>query len=380
MNLPQVRNWLWAPRAWCVRNRLFVLITLVPTTLATVYFSAIASDVYVSESSIVVRSAQSQAASETLGGILRDVGFARAQDDAYTVQEFLLSRDALKMLNDDKDLQIGRAFSSPKVDRLSRFAGLTGDTSFEALYLYYQKKVTAVLDPNSSIIELTTAAFSAADAYQMNRRLLEQAEDLVNRLNAQARQDMVGFALAEVARDQKQAIAAELALGEYRNKMHVLDPEKEAPISLQLISKLQDDLIATRAEEFQIELLTKGNPKLPVVQQRVAMLEHEIENEKERVAGAEQTSLAGKAVNYQGLMVERDSADKMLISSMSALEQARNEALRKQLYLERIVEPGKPDFPTEPKRLRDVLVTLIVSLMTWGILSLFIAGVKEHHE
>ena len=70
----------------------------------------------------------------------------------------------------------------------------------------------------------------------------------------------------------------------------------------------------------------------------------------------------------------------VLGAALASLEIARNDAQRKQLYLERIVSPSLPDSATEPRRLRNIFVTLIVSLMLWGILSLLIAGVREHNE
>jgi capsular polysaccharide transport system permease protein len=367
----------WAYQ-WCLRHRLFVLITLVPTLLSLVYFSFVASDVYVSDSSFIIRSPQEQSGSDALGGLLRSVGFARAQDDAYTVEEYLQSRDALHTLDADPALRIRRAFSSPSVDRISRFGGLTFDTSFEALYLYSQNKITATLDQSSSIIELETRAFSADDAWRMDEVLLDQADVLVNKLNEQARQDMIRFDLEAVERDQKAVMQAEVALGEYRNRRRVLEPEKEAVPSFDLISKLQGELIQALTDEFKLELVAHENPAVEVAKQRVTLLRKAIEDERSRVAGAGAESLAGKTVEYQRLLVEREAADKMLGQALGALEQARNQELKKQLYLERIAEPSRPDYPLEPHRVRNIFVTLIISLMIWGIVALLAAGVREH--
>jgi capsular polysaccharide transport system permease protein len=97
-----------------------------------------------------------------------------------------------------------------------------------------------------------------------------------------------------------------------------------------------------------------------------------------RVAGGDK-SLANKAADFQRLLLEREFADRQLGSALASLEQARNEAQRKQLYLERIVQPNKPDYPLEPRRIRGILTTLILGLIAWGILNLLVAGVKEHH-
>ncbi|MBL8881360.1 MAG: capsule biosynthesis protein, partial [Phycisphaerales bacterium] len=140
------------------------------------------------------------------------------------------------------------------------------------------------------------------------------------------------------------------------------------------------ELISTKSQIAQLQKLAKDNPQLPVLKQRAALLSSEILAETTRVAGAGNQSLASKATEFQRLALEKEFADKMLASAMSTLEQARNEAQRKQLYLERIVQPSMPDASVEPRRLKSVLVTFIVSLVVWGILTLLVVGIREHHE
>jgi capsular polysaccharide transport system permease protein len=357
-------------------NRLFLLTVALPTLLSAIYFGFVATDVYISESRFVVRSPERQTASP-LGMLLKGTGFSRSQDDTYTVQDFILSRDALKAL-DDK-LGIGKAFANPKIDIFNRFAGLDWDNSFEALHRYYQNKVAMQLDSASSISTLTVRAFNAEDAFHINQQLLAMSEALLNQLNERGRQDMIRFAAEEVSNAEKKAKAAALALATYRNQKSVIDPERQASIQLQQIAKLQDELIATQAQLTQIQTISKDNPQLPSLQQRVQNLRQEINAETNQVAGGDR-SLANKAADYQRLALEREFADKQLASALVSLEQARNEAQRKQLYLERIVQPSKPDKAMEPRRLRAVLAVFVMGLVVWGILAMLIAGIKEHQD
>jgi len=359
-----------------LKNRLFLITTVIPTALSIFYFGIIASDVFISESRFVVRSPERQTASP-LGMLLKGTGFSRSQDDTYTVQDFILSRDALKAL-DDK-LGLGKAFASTQVDMFSRFAGLDWDNSFEALHRYYQNKVSMQLDSASSISTLTVRAFTAEDAFLANRQLLDMSETLVNQLNERGRQDMIRFAADEVRNAEKNSTSAALALSTYRNQKGVIDPERQSTIQLQQIAKLQDELIATQAQLTQLQAFTKDNPQIPSLQQRVQNLRQAIDAETSRVAGGDR-SLANKAAEYQRLALEREFADKQLASALVSLEQARNEAQRKQLYLERIVQPSKPDKAMEPRRIRSILATLVLGLIAWGILTMLIAGVKEHQD
>lgn len=82
---------------------------------------------------------------------------------------------------------------------------------------------------------------------------------------------------------------------------------------------------------------------------------------------------------FQQLQLERDTAEKQMASAIAALEQARVDAQRKRLYIERIVNPNLPDYPLEPKRIYGILATLLVSLIVYGIVRMVVGGVKEHH-
>jgi capsular polysaccharide transport system permease protein len=357
-------------------NWIFLLTVVVPTLISALYFGRIASDVYTSESRFVVRSPERQSASP-LSSILKGTGFSNAQSDTFTVQDFMLSRDALKSLNDK--LNIGKAFASKDVDIFSRFAGLDWDNSFEALYLYYQKKVEIKIDPSSSITILTIKSFAAEDAFRINEQLMEMGEALVNQLNDLGRQDMIRFASGEVSKAEGKAKAAALALSTYRDKKGVIDPEQQTTIELEQVARLQSELITTQALLVQLQNFAKNNPQIPSLQLRAKNLREQIDVETTQVAGGAR-SLANKAAEYQRLALDREFARTQLGSAVASLELARNEAQRKQLYLERIVQPSKPDRAMEPRRIRGVFSTFVLGLIVWGVLTLLIAGVKEHQD
>jgi len=355
-------------------HQLFCATVVLPTLAAIFYFGFIAADVYISESRFVVRSPERSTASP-LGMLLKGTGFTRSQDDSYTVQDFMLSRDALRAL--DEKLKLRAAYN--KGDMFSRFPGLDWDDSFENMHRYYQKMVGVQLDPVSSIATVTVRAFSTEEAQQINQHLLEMSEALVNQLNERGRQDMIRFAANEVALAENKAKLATLALARYRNEKGVIDPEKQSAIPLQQIAKLQDELIATKSQLAQLQLLTRENPQIPVLKQRIQMLETEIELESGRVAGGGR-SLASKAAEFHRLALEKEFADKQLASALASLEQARNEAQRQQLYLERIAQPNLPDAAMEPRRLRTIFAIFVLGLIVWGVLSMLIAGIKEHQD
>lgn len=357
-------------------NSLFLLTVAFPTAIACLYFGVLASDVFISESRFVVRSPQKQT-NTGLGAILQGAGFTRSQDDTYTVNDYILSRDALQQL--EQAFQLSKAYGGDQVDRISRFAGIDPDNSFEALHRYYQKQVNLVVDGVSSITVLRTSAFAAADAHRMNEKLLELSEKLINQLNERGRQDMIKFAASEVAAAEQAAKAATLAVSQFRSQKGVFDPERQSTLQLQLVSKLQDELIATKTQLAQVRDIAKDNPQIPSLQRKLDTLQSEINAETAKVAGGER-SLSSKSVDFERLSLDRAFADKQLATALTSLEQAKNEAQRKQLYLERIVQPNLPDMAVEPRRFRSILATFVLGMVAWGVISMLVAGVREHRQ
>jgi capsular polysaccharide transport system permease protein len=354
-----------------------MLVTLVfPTVLAALYFGVFASDIYISESRFVVRSPDKPSGSG-LGVLLKSAGFSNAGDEIYAAQDYVKSRDALKALNDKN--YVGNAYGGQGISIFDRFNPLGWDNSFEELYKYYQSKVTIQHETVSSTTTMTVRAYSPQVAHKINLLLLEQAEALVNRLNERGRKDLIEYALREVDEAKAASRSAGSALANYRNREGVVDPEKQATVQLQMISKLQDELIATQTQLLQLRTFTPQNPQIPVLRIRVKGLQKEIDKQLGRVAG-DRKSLAATAEQYQRLQLEAQFADRQLAAAMTSLQDAKNEARRKQAYVERIVAPNIPDKALEPRRLRGVLATFMLGLIAWGVMTMLLAGVREHKD
>jgi len=259
-----------------------------------------------------------------------------------------------------------------------RFNPLGWDGSFEDLFEYYLKKIDIQYATTSSITTLTVRAFTPGDAQSMNRQLLQLSESLVNRLNERGRTDLVRYAAQEVQESEQAARQAAVELARFRNANGIIDPERQATVQLQMISKLQDELIGARMQLLQLRAMAPQNPQIPILQVRISGLAREIDRQLGLVAG-DRKSLSATAAQYQRLQLEREFADRRLAAAMNSLEEARNEARRKQAYVERIVQPSLPDEAQEPRRLRGIFATFVLGLVAWGILRMLLAGVREHH-
>lgn len=355
---------------------LFLITVILPTLLAIIYFGVLASNIYISESRFVIRTPE-RPSSSGLGIILKTAGFANAGEETQAAKFYIGSRDALAAIN--RNGEVAKAYAAPSISIYDRFDPLGLGGSFEDLHKYFSSKVSVDFDASSSIITLSVRAFTPQSAERFNRELLEQSEALINRLNERGRKDLIGYAQAEVNDAQEQAATAATMLAAYRNRTGVVNPEQQATVQLQMISKLQDQLISARNQLAALERTVPDNPQIPTIRTQVASLSREIDTELKKVAG-DQGSLSAKAARYQRLVLNNEMASKRLAAAMTSLQEARGEALHKQAYVERIAQPNLPDKALEPRRIRGVVATFILGLIVWGVLSMLLAGVREHRE
>jgi capsular polysaccharide transport system permease protein len=357
-------------------NPLLASTVVIPTFLAILYFGLFASDVYVSESQFVVRSPDKPAATG-LGVLLKSVGFSKAGDEIFVAQEYVQSRDALKELN--KGEEIRKTYTKPSISIFDRFNPIGIDGSFEDLFHYFKGKVKVEHDTTSDITTLSVRAYDPRDAQRINGELLDLSEGLVNRLNNRGEADLLTFSQQEVRDAEAAARQASQRLGAFRQRVGVVDPERQAGVQLQLVSKLQDELIGARLQLQQLQALAPENPQIPLLRTRIAGLQRSIDAETGRVAGS-QRSLSAAAVQFQRLTLDREYADKRLAAAFASLQEARNETRRKQAYVERTVEPNLPDEAQEPRRLRGILAVFLLGLVAYGILTMLLAGIREHRD
>lgn len=361
-------------RIWKKFNPLFWITVLIPTFCSVFYFTFWASDVYISESSFVVRSSRSQASLSGFGALLQSVGFARSQDDTYTVQEFLRSRNVLERLQDVLPM---RQFYEEQGDLFSRFNPLGFNDEQEAFYRYFQKRESVSLDSVSGIATLSIRAFNPEDGQKVNTELLRLGETLINRLNERARRDTIIFAEQSVKDAEQRVTDSASALSEYRIKNGIFDLQAQSEVQLTLISKLQDELINIQTQLDQVRAISPQNPQVRTLQAREKSIRAEIQQQIKMIFGGGD-SIANQTAEYQRLVLDNTLAQQQLTTAITSLQNAKEEADRQQLYLEVINQPSKPDLALEPYRIYNIFATLIIGLILYGVLSLLLASVREH--
>lgn len=354
----------------------FLIVVVLPTLVAAVYFLLIASPRYVTEARFVVR-AGAQPPPAAVGLALQGVGIGAPQTDAFAVHEWMRSRDAVVEMRDRAGLTeiLGR----PGADPFSRWPRLGEGRSVEGLHRAYRRFVTVGYDSTTGISVLRVEAYRPKDAVRLADALLDGGETLVNRLNARSAEQAVADATRAVDEAEARLATASQRLTGFRNRQRFIDPQGAAEAGGQVIVALTTQLAGLRAERAQLAAEAPQSPQLPSLDGRIRALERQIAAERAKIAGAAD-SLAPQVSAYEDLVLERQFADRQLAEATAALVEARQEARRQALFLERIAGPLAADEPTRPRRWRSLAIVLVSTLLLWAVGRLLVLGLREHRQ
>lgn len=351
----------------------FIGVVVIPTVVAAVYLLLVASPRYVSEAQFIVRSSD-EGAVTALGSALEGVGIGGKSANAHAVLEYIKSPDALAELS--RTVDVRGVYARPGIDVFSRLPRPFSDSSNETFRKQFNSYLTVGYDSQTGISTLRVQAFAAEDAQRIADTLLRGGEALVNRLSERSSADAVEQAERNVREAQARLDRSLDALTAFRNREGLIDPTSSARASSELVGQLSLSLATLQAERTQIANETPNSPQLPVIDSRIQALERQIAIERAKIVGSA-SSLAPRISSYENLQTEREFSERLLASSTAALNAAQLAARSKRLYIDRIVNPDRPDRAVEPQRLMSLLAVFASLMLIYGLGWLVVAGVRE---
>jgi capsular polysaccharide transport system permease protein len=354
--------------------RLFVFV-LLPTILAGWYYYRIATPIYATKSEFVIQQAgPTGGGGGGLAGLFSGTGLATSQD-SIAVQGYLQSREAMVRL--EQDLGFRDHFKSPVFDVLQR---LEPDATMESAYSVYRDFVRISYDPSEGLIRLEVMAADPQLATAWATQLISYAEEQVDQLTQRLRADQMKDAQTGYDEAQTNLAASQRRLIELQERFKILSSETEVGLITSQIASLETQLTQDRLSLAQMEANeTPNTARMEPLIRRVATLEDEIASLRSRMTegGADGTSLA--QVQGELLVAQADLQTRQLIlaQALQSMETSRVEANRQTRYLSVSVSPIPPDEPAYPRAFENTLVTMLILLGIYLMVSMTAAILRD---
>ncbi|PRY91509.1 capsular polysaccharide transport system permease protein [Donghicola tyrosinivorans] len=355
----------------------FVLAVILPTVLSIWYLVAIAQDQFASRTGFTVRSEEGGSATDLLGGLASITG-GNANGDANILFEYIQSQEIVRRLEDNVNLNQMFAQNWPN----DPVFALWPDASIEDLVWFWDRILKVSFDQGTGMIDLEVRAYTPQDARTIVQEIVAASQELVNEINANARDDLMRYAESDLAAALERLKGARQALTEFRTRNQIVDPNADIQGQMGVVNTLQQQLANALIE---LDLLTgrtpEGDPRLEQAERRIEVIRERIASERADFV-TNQLSDGGRdypalLAEYEGLVVDQQFAEETYRSALAALDLARDKASRQSRYLATYVAPTMAESAEYPKRLMLIgLIALFLTLI-WSILAMIYYSLRD---
>ena len=344
-----------------------------PTVIAGYYFFAVATPMYSTKSEFLILQADGGAGSP-MGGLLSGTQFATNQD-SIAVQSYLQSKDAMLRLNND--IGFKSHFTNPEIDPIQR---LEDNPTNEEAYKIYKKNVKIGYDPTEGVIRMEVIATDPQTATDFSRKLISYAEERVNSLSEQKREDQMREAMKSFEEAELERREAQQQLVDLQVQGSILDPEAVIASIRSQITNLEVQLQEKRLQLAALQDNPRPNrSRVEGAEGDIRRLQAALDELNARMIDMSQgeNSLAQLAVRIQMAQADLMTRDMMLQSALQAVETTRLEANRQVRYLTISVEPVASQEPSYPRAFENTLLAFMVFGGIYLLISLTASILRE---
>lgn len=353
-----------------------LLIVAFPVLLSAVYLWAMAEDQYASTAGFTIRQEESGSASQLLGGLSQLAGGSNGNSDLLF--EFIQSQMIVEEINQDIDLvaHYSATWSSDPV------FSIWPDASIEDLHWFWRRVARISHDGSTGLIMIEVRARDPHTAQALAEQIVERSENMINLLNAAARRDSMANAERDLAEALERFRSAREAIAVFRARTQIIDPVADIQGRMGVLHNLQQQLAQALVDaDILLQTTDLNDPRTRTAERRIAVIRDRII--QERLSFAEQdvtvdgTDYPRLLSQFESLRVDEEFAQENYRATLLALDGARSNAERQQIYLATFVRPTLSQRSGYPQRLLLVVLTGFFALMIWSVLALVYYSLRD---
>lgn len=340
---------------------------------ATIYWGLWATDRYVSETNVVLQSAQPAVPALNVTSILK----GGSSHDLLMLRDHLRSVDMLKKL--DGALGLREHYSDGDIDFFSRLR--SADVPLEHFHDYYLKRVSAELDEYAQVLRIKVEGYDPEMAHRIASLLLQEGESHMNAMGQRLAEEQVKFIERQVEELNGRVMEARDAVLAYQNEHGLVSPTGTVEGLSAIVATLEGELARLSAQRNAFSLSqSERSPEIIRLDAQIRAVREQIQREQARMAGESAQSLNLVSAGFETLRLQLEFAISMYSTAMAALETTRVEAARTLQQVSVLQQPTTPEYSTAPQRLYNITVSALMGLLCGLVVHLLVAIVRDHRD
>lgn len=354
-----------------------VFVVLIPFVLTVSYLYLIARDQYASTTGFTVRTEETSSASELIGGLGAFIG-SNTSGNANVLNAFIQSQEIVRRIHDQLDLIGHYAQDWPADPVYSIWPGAT----IEDLLWFWKRVILINYDPGTGLMDVQVRARSAEMAQAIATAIVTESEAMINALNEQARRDTMANAQRDLEASLERLRAAREALTSFRVRTQIVDPQADIQGRMGVINNLQQQLAQALVDhDLLLQTTAESDPRVRQVVRRIEVINDRIAEERRNFATQDvtvfDTDYPRLIAQFESLRVDQEYAEQTYRAALTALDSARSNADRKNLYLATYIRPTLAESAEYPERLQSSVLTLGFLILIWSVIALIYYSLRD---
>ena len=354
-----------------IKRKLTLGVFLLPTLLVLTYSLIFYDSMYISNSEFVINSNSTENTLSLTPQTLLNGGM---NNDIYIAVAYIKSLNMFNAI--DQKLNLKKHFQSGDI-----ISSLSSNATVKDIEEYWSNVVNVHIDLESELLRLSVRSYSPEFSLSIQKNILNELELLINRMNEKAHKDAISLAEKEVSSSEQEVEKTSLALKTFRDINTFISPEAEVSNFTNIIGSLEQQLSETKTElEQKLTYFKKDSLEIKTLKSKIDALNNQLNEVRTRIASnSTNKQILSNTINeYERLSLKHEFAKKKLESAMTSLEAARQISLTKARYLVMVESPTLPDESLWPTPFKSAFFTLILTILSGGIISLIISAIREH--
>jgi len=344
--------------------------------LLSVYFLFIKSELYESKAVVMVRDLSASQPIASLGLALLGGGSSSNAQDSKVVQEYILSLDMFKQI--DQKFHLSQHYKSDALDPIQRMH--SSDTIEETLE-FYKERCIVDYDETSGLLHLAFAHTDQATAQEILTFIIDDVENALNEFNKRKAMKQLKFIIKEYQKDKEEMDSSSKKLEEYQNSHLLLDPTTQASTATGIISSLEAKLTEKKIEySTKSTYLNADNYELTALKSEIKEIESSIKNQKNSLTNSKNSGLNKVLFEYEKLKMQLEFDTEVYKNALIQFETIKIDTLKKSKTLSIISKPNMPDGYTYPNKKRVFITLLLVIFMLYGVFAMIQTIIQDHKE
>lgn len=358
------------------RQRTLAL-ALLACLLVSLYWGMVASDRYVSEARIIIQRTDLSGSQDMDFSSLLSGSSAVNRADQLLLRDHLLSVDMLRKL--DAKLNLRAHYSNIHEDLLSRM--WSAAAPLERFHKHYLSRVSVEFDDYAGVLVVKAEGYDPQTAHAIAAMLVEEGERTMNLMAHQLAREQVSFIEKQVTVLADRFQEARRQMLAYQNTKGLVSPQATAENLAGVINRLEGqrtDLQARRAA--LLAYLAPQAPGIVEIDAQLSAVDKQIVQEQARLTAPKGNTLNSAVEEYQRLEMAATFAQDMYKTALVALERGRVEATRTIKKVTVLQQATVPEYPLQPARLYNIVVSVLVTLLAAGIIHLLAVIIRDHKD